>query len=59
LWSRPLKRSRPNVDTRTVRIRNLRDQSGFTLIEVMVAALVLAVGLAATFALIDRANSSV
>ena len=42
-----------------MRIRNLRDQSGFTLIEVMVAALVLAVGLSATFALIDRANSSV
>ncbi len=42
-----------------MRTRNLRDQSGFTLIEVMVAALVLAVGVAATFALIDRANSSV
>jgi prepilin-type N-terminal cleavage/methylation domain-containing protein len=51
-----LKSHTRHADTNVVRTR---DQSGFTLIEVMVAALVLAIGLAATFSLIDRANSSI
>jgi prepilin-type N-terminal cleavage/methylation domain-containing protein len=37
----------------------LRDSSGFTLIEVMVAALILVVGAGAAFALIDSANRAV
>jgi prepilin-type N-terminal cleavage/methylation domain-containing protein len=37
----------------------LRDSSGFTLVEVMVAALILVVGAGAAFALIDSANRAV
>ena len=36
----------------------LSDDSGFTIIEVMVAALVLLVGLLATLTLVDTANST-
>jgi prepilin-type N-terminal cleavage/methylation domain-containing protein len=41
-----------------VRFPRLSDQSGFTLIEVLVAALVLILGATATFQLVDNANSA-
>src|SRR3954470_5862044 len=37
----------------------LRDDSGFTILEVMVAAVVLLVGLLGTFAVIDTAHSTI
>ena len=45
------------VDSRNVR-RALGDQSGFTLIEVLVAAVVLIVGASAAFKLVDGANAT-
>lgn len=39
--------------------RLLRDQSGFSLVELMVAALILIIGASSAFALIDGANKSV
>ena len=39
--------------------RNLRDQSGFTLIEVLVAAMILVAGVLVAFSLIDGANKSI
>jgi prepilin-type N-terminal cleavage/methylation domain-containing protein len=40
-------------------VTRLRDSSGFSLVEVMIAALILVVGAAAAFSLIDSANRSV
>ena len=37
----------------------LRDSSGFSLVEVLIAALILVVGAGAAFSLIDSANRSV
>jgi type II secretory pathway pseudopilin PulG len=52
-----LKRTPVPVDTRGV--TRLRQSGGFTLIEVMVASLILMIGAGAAFTLIDSANRSV
>jgi type II secretory pathway pseudopilin PulG len=57
LPSSRLKAATGRVDKRAV-IR-LRDQSGFSLVELMIAALILMVGAGAAFGLIDSANRSV
>jgi prepilin-type N-terminal cleavage/methylation domain-containing protein len=55
---RILKLGAARVDSEGVRLNRLRDQSGFTLIEVMVAALVLVMGATAAFQLVDGANAT-
>jgi prepilin-type N-terminal cleavage/methylation domain-containing protein len=40
-----------------MRVRPAADQSGFTIIEVMVAAMILAIGVLATFTMFDSANA--
>ncbi len=45
------------ADYPDVNLRKLRDEAGFTVIEVLVAATVLIVGVGAALSLIDRANS--
>jgi len=47
----------PDSDTRTV--TRLRQSSGFSLVEVLIAALILIIGAGAAFSLIDSANRSV
>jgi type II secretory pathway pseudopilin PulG len=55
--SKPLKASAVAADSRVV--TRLPDSTGFSLVEVMIAALILLIGAGAAFSLIDGANRSV